>query len=415
LKEALDQIFVTTKHWLVDHSPEKVRWLVSIVLSVAPIIAVFAGAFGITTVIERKALGRFQNRRGPNRVGIPFTKIRLAGFGQFIADGIKMLTKEDIVPFSADKFVHFLAPLALAIPVWLTFSVIPFGRNMTAIDLDAGLLFFFAIGASSELAVFMAGWASRNKYALVGAMRGIAQMISYEIPLVLSTIAVVMIVGSLNLNEIVKAQSSYTFRVIPNWFIFTPWGLAAFVFFMISACAETNRAPFDLPEAESEIIAGYLTEYSGFKYALFFLGEYLGLFAITGLTVTLFLGGWTPPLPFLDIVPSWIWFFLKFSALIAVFIWVRATVPRLRMDQLMKLAWKFLVPLTLINLLVAALWHYSSAWSFTASFFSPRLNEFLLIAVRWVLCGGIIGGAYVALGATLHTKAFPARIYKYAD
>jgi NADH-quinone oxidoreductase subunit H len=275
---------------------------------------------------------------------------------------------------------------------------------MAAINLDASLLFFFAIGASSELAVFMAGWASRNKYALVGAMRGIAQMISYEIPLVLSTIAVVMIVGSLNLNEIVKAQASYTFRFIPNWFVFTPWGLAAFVFFMISACAETNRAPFDLPEAESEIIAGYLTEYSGFKYALFFLGEYLGLFAITGLTVTLFLGGWTPPLPVLDIVPSWIWFFLKFSALIAVFIWVRATVPRLRMDQLMKLAWKFLVPLTLINLLVAALWHYSGSWVFTGA-----------IAVRWVLCGIIIGGAYVALGTTLHSKAFPARIYKYAD
>jgi NADH-quinone oxidoreductase subunit H len=402
--EAVDQIFVTLKHWCVAHSPENVQWLVSILLSVGPLMGVFALAFGLTTVIERKALGRVQNRFGPNRVGIPLTKIRLAGFGQFMADGIKMLTKEDIVPFRADKVVHFLAPLALAIPVWLTFAVIPFGRNMAAIDLDAGLLFFFALGASSELAVFMAGWASRNKYSLVGAMRGIAQMISYEIPLVLSTIAVVMIVGSLSLNEIVTAQLGYTFGFIPNWHVFTPWGLAAFLFFMIAACAETNRAPFDLPEAESEIIAGYLTEYSGFKYALFFLGEYLGLFAITGFAVTLFLGGWTAPLPFLNAVPSWLWFFLKFATLIALFIWVRATVPRLRMDQLMKLAWKFLVPLTLINLLVAAVWHFSGVWNFTGA-----------IAARWLICGLMIAGAYVVLGRALHTKQFPPRTYRYAD
>lgn len=402
--QALDQIFVTLKHWCVAHSPESIQWLVSALLAIGPIMGAFALAFGITTVIERKALGRVQNRYGPNRVGIPLTKIRLAGFGQFMADGIKMLIKEDIVPFRADKVVHFLAPLALAIPVWLTFSVIPFGRGMSAIDLDAGLLFFFALGAGSELAVFMAGWGSRNKYALVGAMRGIAQMISYEIPLVLSTVAVVMIVGSMSLNEIVKAQSSYALGFIPHWHVLTPWGFGGFIFFMVAACAETNRAPFDLPEAESEIIAGYLTEYSGFKYALFFLGEYLGLFAITGLAVTLFLGGWTAPLSFLNFIPSWLWFFLKFATLIAIFIWVRATVPRLRMDQLMKLAWKFLVPLTLINLIVAALWHYSGAWNFTGA-----------IAVRWALCGAMIAGAYVAFGTTLHTKAFPARTYRYAD
>jgi NADH-quinone oxidoreductase subunit H len=404
--DASDQIFVTLKHWVLAWPfwPGALKPFVSILLSIVPIMGVFALAFGLTTVIERKALGRVQNRFGPNRVGIPLTKIRLAGFGQFMADGIKMLIKEDIVPFSADKVVHFLAPLALAVPVWLTFAVLPFGRNMAAIDLDAGLLFFFAIGASSELAVFMAGWASRNKYSLVGAMRGIAQMISYEIPLVLSTIAVVMIVGSLSLNQIVNAQSGYTFGFIPNWHVFTPWGFAAFVFFMIAACAETNRAPFDLPEAESEIIAGYLTEYSGFKYALFFLGEYLGLFAITGFAVTLFLGGWTAPLPFLNVVPSWLWFFLKFATLIGVFIWVRATVPRLRMDQLMKLAWKFLVPLTFINLFVAAIWFFSRSWEFAGA-----------IAVRWLFCGAMIAGAYVALGRSLHTNRFPPRTYRYAD
>ncbi len=401
--ETADQIFVLTKHWLVAHVPEPLRWLAIILLSVGPIMGAFALAFGITTVIERKALGRVQNRYGPNRVGIPFTNIRLAGFGQFIADGIKMLTKEDIVPHQADKIVHYLAPLALAVPVWLTFSVLPFGRNMSALDLDAGLLFFFAIGASSELAVFMAGWSSRNKYALVGAMRGIAQMISYEIPLVLSTVTVVMTVGTLSLTKIVEAQNSYLFG-LPAWHVFTPWGLAAFIIFMIAACAEANRAPFDLPEAESEIIAGYLTEYSGFKYALFFLGEYLGLFAITGMAVTLFLGGWAAPFGFLAKTPSWFWFFAKFAALIAIFIWVRATVPRLRMDQLMKFAWKFLVPLTLINLLVAALWHYSGAWQFPGA-----------LAARWLLGAAIIGGAYVTLGRALHTNQFPTRTYRYAE
>lgn len=401
--ETADQIFVLAKQWLVSLSPGPMQGLVGMLLSIGPVIGLFALTFGLVTVIERKALGRFQNRRGPNRVGIPLTKIRLAGFGQFMADGIKMLTKEDIVPFAADKVVHFLAPLALAIPVWLTYSVIPFGRNMTALELDAGLLFFFAIGASSELAVFMAGWSSRNKYALVGAMRGIAQMLSYEIPLVLSTVTVVMITGTLSLTQIVEAQNVYAFG-LPKWFVFTPWGLAAFLIFMIAACAEANRAPFDLPEAESEIIAGYLTEYSGFKYALFFLGEYLGLFAITGMAITLFLGGWTAPFSFLATTPSWFWFFAKFAALIGIFIWVRATVPRLRMDQLMKFAWKFLIPLTLINLLVAALWHYSVAWQFTGAF-----------AARWLLGAAIIGGAYVALGRALHTNQFPTRTYRYAE
>jgi len=395
--QSFDQVFVTLKHWCVAHSPENVQWLVSILLSIVPIIAVFGSAFALTTILERKGLGRVQNRFGPNRVGP-------CGLFQPLADAVKMLIKEDIVPFSADHLIHFLAPIVLAAPVWLTFSVLPFGRNMTAVDLDAGLLFFFAIGASSELAVFMAGWSSRNKYALVGAMRGIAQMISYEIPLVLSTVAVVMIVGSLRLTDIVAAQSSFSFGFVPHWHVFTPWGFAAFIFFMIAATAETNRAPFDLPEAESEIIAGYLTEYSGFKYALFFLGEYLGLFAITGLAVTLFLGGWTAPLPFLSVVPSWIWFFGKFAVLIAVFIWVRATVPRLRMDQLMKLAWKFLVPLTLINLLIAALWHFTGAWQFGGA-----------ILVRWIVCGAFVAFAYVALGRGMTARQFPNRVYRYAE
>src|SRR5581483_10263509 len=210
-------------------------------------------------------------------------------------------------------------------------AVLPVGRNMAAIDLDAGILFFFAVGAATELSVFMAGWSSRNKYSLLGAMRAIAQMISYEVPLILSTVTVIMLAGSLSLSRIVEAQSHYV-GVWPHWFVFTPWGFAGFVLFMIAATAEANRAPFDLPEGESEIIAGYYIEYSGFKFALFFLGEYLGLFAVSGLGITLFLGGWQAPLPILEGVPSWFWFFAKLLALIAGFIWVRGTLPRLRMD-----------------------------------------------------------------------------------
>src|SRR5213596_1014538 len=289
-----DQIFVSLAPWLVGSFPASWQPLVSAVLSVASIIAVFGLLFGLTTVIERKMIGRIQNRYGPNRVGLPLTDLRLFGFGQFIADGIKALTKEDVVPRAADKAVHFLAPVVLIVPVFLAFSVVPVGRNMVPIDIDAGVLFFFAVGAATDLAVFMAGWSSRNKYSLLGAMRAIAQMVSYEVPLIVSTITVVMMAGSLSTVKIVEAQADYSGQW-PQWHLFTPWGFAGFVLFLIAAMAESNRSPFDLPEAESEIIAGYFVEYSGFKFALFFLGEYLGLFAVSALGITLFLGGWLPP------------------------------------------------------------------------------------------------------------------------
>src|SRR5437879_1148783 len=329
-----DQIFVLLAHWLVGTFPMSWQPLVSAVVSVSSIMAVFGLLFGLTTVVERKAIGRIQNRYGPNRVGLPFSDLRLFGFGQFIADGIKALTKEDVVPRAADKVVHFLAPLILIVPVFLAYSVVPVGRNMVPIDIDAGVLFFFAVGAATELAVFTAGWSSRNKYSLLGAMRAIAQMISYEVPLIISAVTVIMIAGSLSTVKIVEAQAGYT-GGLPRWFVLTPWGLAGFILFMIAAAAESNRSPFDLPEGESEIIAGYYIEYSGFKFALFFLGEYIGMFAVSGLAITLFLGGWHAPFAFLTWIPSYVWFFGKLLALIAVFIWVRGTLPRLRMDQLM--------------------------------------------------------------------------------
>ncbi len=402
--DQLDQLPVTLKQELMKllqgFLPEWAVPLISAAISITPILAVFPLMFALTTVIERKGLGRIQNRIGPNRVGIPLTNIRLFGFGQFIADGIKSLIKEDVVPRAADKVVHFLAPIALLIPVLLTYSVLPFGRNMVPLDLpQTGLLFFFAIGASTELSVFMAGWSSRNKYSLLGAMRAIAQMVSYEIPLILSALTVVMIAGTLSLTEIVKSQSAVHFGFLHHWHLFTPWGFVGFLLFLTAAAAEANRTPFDLPEAESEIIAGYFTEYSGFKFAIFFLAEYLGLFAMCGLGITLFLGGWLPPFSFLGFIPSWCWFLGKLCALIVLFIWLRGTLPRLRTDQLMGFAWKFLLPMTLINLVVAALWH--------------MLGHVIPIYFRWPLGFALLAIPYWLLGRGFETK-FTKREYRYA-
>jgi len=389
--ETVDQIFVIIKRWLVAFAPQASQPFVSALISVAAIFAVFPSLFALTTILERKGLGRIQNRLGPNRVG-PW------GLLQPLADGLKALTKEDVIPSVADRVVHFAAPLVLVVPVFLALAVLPMGRNMEGIDLDAGVLFFFAVGAATELSVFMAGWSSRNKYSLLGAMRAIAQMISYEVPLILSAVTVIMAVGSLSLVKIVEAQSGY-WAGLPQWYVLTPWGFAAFVLFMISAAAESNRSPFDLPEGESEIIAGYYIEYSGFKFALFFLGEYVGMFAISGLGITLFLGGWHAPLAFLDWVPSYAWFFGKLLALICLFIWVRGTLPRLRMDQLMNFAWKFMLPMALINILVAGLWRFMPVgWE------------------RWLACGALVVGPYLLLAkALLDNNHIGRRVYRYAD
>jgi NADH-quinone oxidoreductase subunit H len=362
MSETLDQIFVLLKHWLLHYVPSPLQPVVSAVFSVVPLLVVFPTLFAITTVLERKGLGRIQNRYGPNRAG-PF------GFLQPMADGIKSLTKEDIVPRTADQFVHLLAPLLLVIASFLVYAVLPIGRNMVVANLNAGLLFFFAVGSVVEVAVFMAGWSSRSKYSLLGAMRAIAQMVSYEMPLVLASVVVIMATGTLSTVRIVEAQARYSYG-LPHWFVFTPWGFAGFCIFMIAAAAESNRSPFDLPEGESEIIAGYYIEYSGFKFALFFLGEYLGMFATSGMAITLFLGGWSAPFSFLTLVPSYLWFFAKLLALIGGFIWIRGTLPRLRMDQLMNFAWKGMLPMALCNLVVAGAWHFLPAgllrWIVTA-------------------------------------------------
>jgi len=389
--ERIDQIFVLTKHWLMGYVPAVAQPLTSAILSVLPVLIAFPAIFAVTTLLERKGLGRIQNRYGPNRTG-PW------GVLQPMADGVKSLTKEDIVPATADRWVHFFAPVVMVIAAFLAYSVLPIGRNMVVVNLSSGVLFFFAIGALVEVAIFMAGWSSRSKYSLLGAMRAIAQMVSYETPLVLAGLVAVMATGSLSTVSIVEAQAQYS-HYLPNWFVFTPWGFAGFVLFMIAATAESNRSPFDLPEGESEIIAGYFIEYSGFKFALFFLAEYLGMFATSGIAITLFLGGWSAPFSFLTWVPSYLWFFLKLLAITCGFIWIRGTLPRLRMDQLMHFAWKFMLPMTLLNIFAAAAWKF-----------------FPVGILRWLGCAVFLAVAFVLLTRGLKKRGdVSVRQYRFAD
>ena len=390
----LERLPLAARDYVTGSLPDPWRWIVNSVLGIAAIVVAFASLFALLTLVERKVLGRVQNRPGPNRNG-PF------GLLQPLADGVKMLTKEDIVPRSADHVLHFLAPVALLAFSILTFAVIPFGRNLVPINLDAAVLYFFAAGAATELAVFMAGWASRNKYSLLAAMRALAQLISYELPLLLSIVPVVLMAGTLSTVGIVEAQGAWKWGFVPHWHVFSPWGFAAFVIFFISALAESNRSPFDLPEAESELIAGHLTEYSGFKYALFFMAEYFGMCALSGMGVTLFLGGWHAPLPFLEVIPSYVWFALKLITLLLGFIWIRATFPRLRIDQLTRLAWKFLVPLALINIGVTAFWSRTYDWTGA------------LQLARWAIAIVLIVGPFVLMGRKLSAGVAP-RTYRYA-
>jgi NADH-quinone oxidoreductase subunit H len=303
------------------------------------------------------------------------------------------------VPARADKVVHFIAPIVLAATAILALGIIPYGRNMTPFTIDGGILFFFAVGSTTELAVFMAGWGSNNKFSMLGAMRAIAQMISYELPLIITVLPVVMIVGALNPETIVAAQGGYALGFVPRWFVFTPWGALAFILFFVSGLVESNRTPFDVPEGESEIVAGHMTEYSGFKYATFFLAEYIGMFAISGLGVTVFLGGWHAPLSIFEFIPSYVWFFAKLSVLIFIYIWVRGTLPRTRVDQIMNFAWKFMLPMAFTCIIAAAVWHYAGR----------GLRGWLWSAV-------VIASVYTVLSILLDTRRkFAPRRYRFAE
>jgi len=395
-REFVDQIFVFAKHWLLSlltGAPDWVIQIASSLLNIAAVLGAFMTLFALISVLERKILARIQNRYGPNRVG-PF------GLFQPVADGIKLLIKEDIVPARADKIVHFIAPIMIAATAILALGVIPYGRNMTPFSIDGGILFFFAVGSTTELGVFMAGWGSNNKFSMLGAMRAIAQMVSYELPLIITVLPVIMIVGSLSADAIVAAQDGYVVAgIVPRWFVFTPWGAAAFILFFVSGLVESNRTPFDVPEGESEIVAGHMTEYSGFKYATFFLAEYFGMFAISGLAVTLFLGGWHAPISALQIIPSYVWFFAKLAALLFVFIWIRGTLPRMRVDHVMGFAWKFMLPMAFTCIIAAAVWHYQAHG-----------------LAGWLWSLGVIAIVYFGLSRLVDTKKkFAPRIYRFAE
>lgn len=335
----LDDIFVNIGRWwtgllsdtlaLPDGVVTVINGLIGgLILALMGVVMVLA-----LTYMERKVFSRLQDRIGPNRWG-PW------GILQAVADAIKMLIKEDIVPRRADHLLFNLAPVLMVIPAVLLYGVLPFGRGMVGSNLDVGVLYVVAIGSLTVIAVMTAGWSSNNKYGLLGAFRVVAQLVSYEIPMALAMASVVLLTGSMSLVDIVRSQS------IPNAILLP----VAFFIYMAAGMAELGRSPFDLLEADSEIVAGYFIEYSGMKFALFFLAEYINMFAVAAIVTTLFLGGWRWP-----ILPSWLWFFIKTFAVIFVFIWARGSWPRFRIDHMLNFAWKFLVPLALVNLMVVGL------------------------------------------------------------
>ncbi|MGC8877946.1 MAG: NADH-quinone oxidoreductase subunit NuoH [Anaerolineae bacterium] len=333
-------------NWLVTTFPPLseglARFIVYVLYSavlafVAPVIIVVA-----YTYMERKVLARIQDRIGPNRAG-PL------GVFQGFADAIKMLTKEDVTPASADRIVFNLAPILATIAAILVFAVLPVAPGVIGADLQAGILYVVAIGALGEVAALMAGWSSNNKFALLGAFRAVAQLIAYEIPIVLAILAVVLATGSMQVSAIVAAQDIPFVVVLP----------VAFLIFLIASIAEIGRCPFDLLEAESEIVAGFHVEYSGMKFAFFFIGEYMHLFASAGIATTLFLGGWRGPFAgpdsLLGVLLGFVYFVIKTTAIIWVMMWVRGTLFRIRIDHLLDFAWKFLVPLGLILVVTVAI------------------------------------------------------------
>jgi len=285
------------------------------------------------TLLERRLLAKFQIRYGPNRVG-PF------GLLQPLADGIKLIFKEDFAPARVDLVVYWLAPAISMVTALFVYAVIPFGPQLYLANVDVGILIVLAASSVGVYGVILGGWSSNNKYSLLGSLRSSAQLISYELALSFAVISVVLTAGSLSLVEIVNAQARVWFVVLQP---------VAFVSFLIAAVAETNRAPFDLPEAEQELIAGYQTEYGGFKFAMFYIGEYVAIVTMSALVTTLFWGGWHGPF-----LPGVVWFALKMFAFIFFFVWIRATLPRVRHDQLMTFGWKVLVPLGLLNVVITA-------------------------------------------------------------
>jgi NADH-quinone oxidoreductase subunit H len=344
--------------WLAGIWPEWAAYLVPAIVGIVIVLALVIILVLVFIWYERRLLGRFQIRLGPNRLGPE-------GIFQPIATAVKILLKEDIVPAKADKVLHWLAPLIVFVPVLLIFAVVPFGQRAILSDLNVGIVYVVAINSVSAVGIYIAGWASNNKYALIAALRVVAQMVSYELPVILSIVGVVLMVGSLSMTKIVEAQN------IP-FILLQPLG---FAIFFLGTVAEMNRSPFDLLEADSEIVAGYHIEYSGMKFAMFYLGEYGHALAYSCIISTLFLSGWRGPL-----LPPIIWFIIKILVVFSVIVWMRATLPRLRVDQLMSFAWKCLLPMEIINLFIIAaevLW-------------LSQITPWLMVAMNFVFAGVLV-------------------------
>jgi NADH-quinone oxidoreductase subunit H len=327
-------------------------WLV--VWSLIKIVAVLLpllGCVAYLTLWERKAIGWSQVRPGPNRVG-PY------GLLTPIADAVKLIFKEIIRPTAAHKGLFFLGPIMTIMPALAAWAVIPFGPEVALANVNAGLLFLMAITSLEVYGVIIAGWASNSKYAFLGALRASAQMVSYEIAMGFALVVVLMVSASMNLSEIVMSQGKGMFADMGLGFLSWNWLplLPVFVVYFISGLAETNRHPFDVVEGESEIVAGHMIEYSGMSFAMFFLAEYANMILVSMLCVLMFLGGWLPPVDALDFIPGWIWLGLKVFAVATMFLWVRASFPRFRYDQIMRLGWKIFIPVTLVWLVVVGLW-----------------------------------------------------------
>lgn len=324
---------------LLASQPGPVNFLIFFIQAVALLLIVL-GFVTYVILAERKVLGFMQSRYGPNRVG------GRLGLLQTFADILKLLVKEDTIPDKADKKLFILAPGFAIVPAVMVLAVLPFTEHFHFADIGIGLLYYFGIAGITTLGLLLGGWASNNKYSLLGGARAAAQMVSYEIPLVMSVLGIVLLTGSMNLIDIVEAQEKV-------WFVFTQ--PIAFIVFSIAAYAELNRVPFDLPESENELVAGFQTEYGGFRWAMFYLAEYIYAFAMSALAVVLFFGGWQPLFPFLDFIPGAVWFGLKFAILVFGLSWVRATWPRVRPDHLMEFAWKVLLPVALANIFLTAI------------------------------------------------------------
>ena len=335
-----------------------VAWPViwNIIKIVAIVLPLFI-AVAYLTLWERKLIGWIQVRIGPNRVG-PY------GLLQPIADGLKFIFKEIIVPTQASQFLFILGPIMTIMPALAAWSVMPFGPDVALANVNAGLLLLMAVTSLEVYGVIIAGWASNSKYAFLGAMRASAQMVSYEIAMGFCLVVVLMVSGSLNLTQIVAGQEQGRFALMGVNFLSWNWLplLPIFIVYLISGIAETNRHPFDVVEGESEIVAGHMVEYSGMSFALFFLAEYANMILVSFLATIMFLGGWDAPLSFLGFVPGWIWLGIKAFLVVSIFLWVRATFPRYRYDQIMRLGWKIFIPVTLVWLVLIGAW-MQTPWS----------------------------------------------------